>query len=91
MAKFDPALWAQIAPRLQEFRGEEKVDEFLMRHNLKGLKWWAMEGGRQGVSVESLAKLCEKLDVSPTWLLFGQGRRKLSTINNPNSDHPKKN
>lgn len=80
MAHFDKAIWAEIAPRFKELRGGQQVEKFLANHDLLGLKWRAMEDGRQGLSVESTVKLCHALNVSPTWLLFGRGHVRLDEI-----------
>ena len=37
-----------------------------------------VEAGRAGTSVESLVKVCRRLNVSATWLLFGTGPKSLS-------------
>jgi len=71
MAKFDQALWAEMAPRFREIRGEQPIERFLAVHDLSGLKWHQLEQGRSGMTVESLVSLCRKCDVSPTWLLLG--------------------
>lgn len=78
MAHFGKDLWPEIAPRFRQLRAGEKVEKFLADNDLLGLKWRAMEDGRQGISVESLAKLCDALDASPTWLIFGVGPQQLS-------------
>jgi hypothetical protein len=75
---FDPHLWRQIGERFRLIRGEEKVKEFLEKHNLEGIHWTAIEQGRAGTSVESIVKICWAKDVSPSWLLFGDGHQNLS-------------
>ena len=75
--KFEKAIWSSIAARLAEIRGDQSVDEFLRVHKLQGLKWRIIEDGRQGISVESLIKICNALNVAPTWLLFGIAPKEL--------------
>jgi len=74
--KFEKAIWSGIAARLAEIRGDQPVDEFLRVHKLQGLKWRIIEDGRQGISVESLIKICNATNVAPTWLLFGRPHKK---------------
>ena len=83
MAHLDQELWKEIAPRFEALRGDKKVEKFLAEHDLIGLKWRVMERGTQGISVESLVKICRTTNTSPTWLLFGIGQRELHTDSNP--------
>jgi hypothetical protein len=78
--KFNKELWAGIAQRLHELRGEQSVDDFLRVNNLQGLHWRIIEDGRQGLSVESLMRICDKLNVAPAWILFGIGHRRLRRV-----------
>jgi len=86
MAHFDPKIWAEIAPRFRQLTAEKNIEKLLAANDLLGLKWRAIAAGRQGMSVESLFNFCKAFDTSPTWLLFGKGRRKLSDIHEPTAD-----
>jgi len=71
MAKFDPELWAGIAPRFKVLRAGIRVEKFLADHDLLGLKWRMLEAGRQGMTVESTVNLLRALGISANWFLFG--------------------
>jgi hypothetical protein len=71
MAKFDPELWAEIAPRFKVLRAGIRVEKFLADIDELGLKWRMLEAARQGMTVESTVKLLRKLGVSPNWFLLG--------------------
>jgi hypothetical protein len=77
MANFDPQLWREVGPRFRELRAERNVEKFLADNDCIGIKWRMIEAGRQGMTVESLVKVCRRLNVSPTWLLFGAGPKSL--------------
>ncbi len=83
MAHFDPKIWAEIAPRFKQLTTVKNFEKFLAAHDLMGLKWRPIADGRQGMSVESLFNFCKAFDISPTWLLFGKGRMKLSSVEEP--------
>ncbi|HMF50942.1 MAG TPA: hypothetical protein VK603_19970, partial [Candidatus Saccharimonadales bacterium] len=44
----------------------------------QGLRWRMIEDGRQGMTVESLIKLCHETHVSLRWLLLGDEAQRFS-------------
>jgi len=77
MANFDPQLWREIGPRFKQVRGDRNVEKFLADNDFIGIKWRMVEAGRQGMTVESLVKVCQRLNISSDWLLFGTGPKSL--------------
>lgn len=79
MAHLDLELWRQIGERLREVLPADQVEKFAFDHGLRGVRLDRIMKGRKGTSVESLAKICQEADISPTWLIFGIGKRELSS------------
>lgn len=78
MAFFDAKLWTEIGKRLKVVLPATRVDIFALQHGLGGVRLDRIANGRKGVSVETLVTICDRLDLSPNWLLMGVGPLHLS-------------
>lgn len=81
MSKFEPEIWQHIGPRLRELRGVRSTEPFLLEYRLSPrIPWNMVERGHRGLDIVTVLNICEKLDVSPAWLLLGKGPQKLSQL-----------
>src|SRR5262245_7516476 len=83
----DTELWKPIGERLHHVRMEkslkpkESMDNFLVRHGLRARASWPdWEKGKKWPDVQTLIEICLKVDISPTWLLFGVGSASLKSV-----------
>src|SRR6185436_19941381 len=72
--------WQAFAKRLALFVPTHKVSEFEHQRGLVGFRLDRVVQGKKGVNIDTLVRICNTLDLSPTWLLFGKGRPLLSDI-----------
>ena len=83
MQRTNPQLQKILAERFRLLRGDETLDEFharLGRAGLKVPKWNRYENEKETPSIEKIFEICDKLDISPTWLFFRKGFQKLSDV-----------
>lgn len=80
MAYFDQKLWNEIGLRLASALPPTRIDAFALGLGLEGVRLDRIAKGRKGTSVETMVAICEKLDLSASWLLFGKGPRRLSDL-----------
>jgi len=74
-----------FAARLTRLRNNAEKDAFWRGYDLNPAKMGRYENRKEAPSLEKIIDICEKLDVSPTWLLLGKGRQKLSEITEPDA------
>lgn len=68
----------QIAlARLKTFVPEAKVLAWTETKGIGGIRLDLVFLNRKGMTLESFYRVCEALNASPTWVLFGCGRRTL--------------
>lgn len=80
MRQTNQQLRRAIGARLSEIRGAEDKKSFWPRYKLDAAKMGRYENAKEIPTVEKLVEICEAIDISPTWLLFGLGRRRLTAI-----------
>jgi DNA-binding Xre family transcriptional regulator len=74
--------WRAFGKRLARFVPARKVNEFELKMGLSGFRLDRVIQGKKGVNVDTLIRICETLDLSPTWLLFGIGPESLQEVDN---------
>ena len=83
MAYSNIPLNKEIGDRLAFIRDGQPVKEFLIGNKLPLSllnMWGRYEKALEGLSLPQLVKVCEIIDISPTWLIFGEGEMFLSSI-----------
>ena len=77
------SFWKEFGARLGQSVPDTKIEEFEIKHDLKGFRIDRVVQGKKGVDVRTLLRICKTLDLSPTWLMFGKGRKSLSELRFP--------
>ena len=85
MATYDKGIWRPIVARLLSLHRETTPWQFLADHAMTNsvrldLVEHKDEDRRKVLTVEAMYRLCDKADISPTWLMFGKGEKNLSDI-----------
>jgi hypothetical protein len=77
------SFWKEFGARLGQNVPDTNIAEFEIKNDLKGFRIDRVVQGKKGVDVRTLLRICTALDLSPTWLMFGKGRKSLSELRFP--------
>lgn len=80
MAEANQQLRQLIGARLSEIRGKKEKKYFWPEHGLDPAQMGRYENAKEIPSLEKLYDICAKCDISPTWLIFGRGYRRLRDV-----------
>ncbi|KQZ55307.1 transcriptional regulator [Rhizobium sp. Root149] len=58
--------------RLLSVKGDASEGEFAGRLGISPNTWTAYKKGRQSFGLHEITKICDELEIDPSWLLFGQ-------------------